>query len=94
MGDSHLDNLLAGNTRGLRESHLSNYLGFIARLENSASKEVRLMAAHVKKDAASFTGGNILAMEREFGISSDSTGYCRRSSPSTGRGSRPGRRWI
>ena len=42
--------------------------GFLARLETSASWEVRIMAASIeKRDAASVTGANILWFRQELG---------------------------
>ena len=46
---------------------MQNYVGFLSRLGNSTSWEVRIVSEIVTRDAGSITGKNIRNMKMEFG---------------------------
>ena len=62
-----VDNLLSCKLASARERVLANYVGFINRLGNSASWEVRILSQTQTRDAGSATGRNIINIRQEFG---------------------------
>ena len=59
-----VDNLLSCKLASARERVLANYVGFINRLGNSASWEVRMISE--TRDAGSATGRNTINIRQEF----------------------------
>jgi hypothetical protein len=50
-----------------RERILANYVGFLNRLKNSASWEVRILSEVETREAGSVTGRNVINIRGEFG---------------------------
>ena len=59
--------LLSCGQPSAREKILSSYVGFLSRLQQSASWEVRILAEIECHDASSVTGTNIAEIKKEFG---------------------------
>ena len=59
--------LLGYGLPSARETILSGFTGFLARLRRSASREVRIMAEVEVRDATGVTGRNVALFERELG---------------------------
>ena len=66
-------NLLSCGQPSAREKILSGYVGFLARLRQSASWEVRILAEIECHDASSVTGTNIAEIKKEFGSALDTS---------------------
>ena len=61
-----VDNLLCCELPSARERIMAGFVGFLKRMRNSASWEVRIISDMVARDAGSVTGGNIISMRKEF----------------------------
>ena len=61
-----VEHLLAETFSSVRESILTQYVGFIQRLEKSVSTEVRLMRRIAGADIRSTTGKNVHNLMKEF----------------------------
>ena len=68
--DAHtwaVTHLLSSGQTSAREKILGGYVGFLARLQKSASWEIRILADFELHDASSVTGVNVAEIKKEFG---------------------------
>ena len=61
-----VENLLSEGFPSIREKILSQYVGFLRKLANSISPEVRMLSSIVAQDIRSPTGRNCLNLRNEF----------------------------
>ena len=63
-----LEHLVAKDFRSARQQILSKYVGFLKRLRNSVSDEVRIMCYIAAQDIMSVTAKNCYKLEEEFSL--------------------------